>query len=321
MEVVKSLYLCYGNEDYTKNQYVNNIKDKIIDSSYEIMNLERHDGKTLTADQIIDFAETMPFMSERRLMIIKNSGFFKNGRKDESTKLLDYLDKVPSSACIIFMENDIDKRTSLYKKTNKFHTVLEFNTPSDKEIVNLVKKELDGYDIQIGDKMIEYLVQVVPTGMESVLNEIKKLANYKQTGKVTQLDIDSICTKSLDIRIFELVKMLGNKNTKSVLEIYSNLLEMKESPIGILAMMARQFRMILKVKYMSQKGYTNSSIVSRTGFRSFMVTECMRQASNFTFVQLENAIRECLEADEGIKTGIIKPELGVELILIKYSRQ
>ena len=321
MEVVKSLYLCYGNEDYTKNQYVNNIKDKIIDSSYEIMNLERHDGKMVSAEQIIDFAETMPFMSERRLMIIKESGFFKNGRKDESTKLLDYLDKVPSSACIIFMESEIDKRTSLYKKANKLHTVLEFNTPSDRDIIKLVKKELSSYDIQMDDRMIEYLVQVVPTGMESIINEIKKLANYKQTGKVTQSDIDSICTRSLDIRIFELVKMLGSKNTKRVLEIYSNLLEMKESPIGILAMMARQFRMILKVKYMSQKGYTNASIVSRTGFRSLMVTESIRQAANFTFVQLENAIRECLEADEAVKTGMIKPELGVELILIKYSSQ
>lgn len=270
MEVVKSFYLCYGNEEYMKNQYVNNIKKQIIDESYEIMNLERHDGKSITADQIIDFAETMPFMSERRLMIIKDSGFFKTGRKDESTKLLDYLEKVPSTACIVFMESDIDKRTGLYKKTNKLHTALEFKTPCDREIIKIVKKELKGYEIKIDDRMIEYLVQVVPIGMESVLNEIKKLANYKETGQVTKADIDAICTRSLDIRIFELVKMLGNKNTKKVLEVYANLLEMKESPIGILAMMARQFRMILKVKYMGQKGHANSSIVSRTGFRSFM---------------------------------------------------
>ena len=94
---------------------------------------------------------------------------------------------------------------------------------------------------------------------------------------------------------------------------------MKESPIGILAMMSRQFRMILKVKYMSQQGHSNQSIAKRTGFRHFMVTECIRQAPNFTFKQLESAIRECLEADVSIKTGMMKPELAVELILIKYS--
>lgn len=319
MGVIKSLYLCYGSEDYIKKQYVNDIKNKIIEPSYEVMNLERHDGKKVSVDQIIDFAETMPFMSERRLLIIQDSGFFKSGRKEESAKLLDYIDKIPSSTCIIFMESDIDKRTSLYKKVNKNHTALEFKTPSDRETVKLVKKELSSYDIQMDDRLIEYLVQVVPVGMESILREIEKLANYKQKGKVTQLDIDTICTKSLDIRIFELVKMLGNKNTKKALEIYSNLLEMRESPIGILAMIARQFRMILKVKYMRQQGHANGSIVSRTGFRSFMVTECAKQASNFTFAQLENAIKECLEADEAIKTGMIKPELGVEMILIKYS--
>ena len=141
MGVIKSLYLCYGNEDYIKKQYVNDIKNKIIEPSYEVMNLERHDGKKVSVDQIIDFAETMPFMSERRLLIIQDSGFFKSGRKEESAKLFDYIDKIPSSTCIIFMESDIDKRTSLYKKVNKNHTALEFKTPSDRETVKLVKKE------------------------------------------------------------------------------------------------------------------------------------------------------------------------------------
>ncbi len=319
MEVIQSLYLCYGKEDYMKKQYVDGIKKKIIDPSYEIMNLEIHDGKGIGTDQIIDFAETMPFMSERRLMIIKDSGFFKSGKKEESDKLSNYIDKLPASVCIVFMESEVDKRLSLYKKTNKNHVVVEFKIPSDKELVVWTKKELFNHKVNMSNQLVEYFVRVLPAGMESIVNEIKKLASYNTEGEVTKEVIDNICTHSLDIRIFELVKMLGNKDTKGVLEIYSNLLEMKESPIGILAMMARQFRMILKVKYMRQKGHGNQSIVARTGFRSFMVTECVNQSSNFTFSQLENAIKECLEADVNIKTGMMKAELAVELILIKYA--
>ena len=189
MGVVKSLYLCYGSEDYIKKQYVDELKNKIIEPSYEVMNLERHDGKKVSVDQIIDFAETIPFMSEKRLMIVKDSGLFKSGRKEESTKLLDYLDNIPSSACIVFMESEIDKRTGLYKKVNKVHTALEFKTPSDRETVKLIKKELNNYEIKMDDRLIEYLVQVVPIGMESILQEIEKLANYKQKGKVTKLEI------------------------------------------------------------------------------------------------------------------------------------
>ena len=319
MEVIKNLYLCYGKEDYMKKKYVDNIKNKIIDPTYEIMNLESHDGKGLGIDQIIEFSETMPFMSDRRLMIIKDSGLFKSGKKEESTKFADYIDKLPTTVCIVFMESEIDKRMSLYKKANKNHVVVEFKTPSDKELVAMAKKELKRYGVKMSNPVVEYFVRVVPPGMESIINEIKKLASYKDDGDITKEEIDMVCTQSLDVRIFELVKMLGNKDTKGVLEIYSNLLEMKESPIGILAMMARQFRMILKVKYMRQKGHANPSIVSRTGFRHFMVTECVRQSPNFTFKQLEGAIKECLEADEAIKTGMMRPELAVELILIKYS--
>ncbi len=319
MEVIKNLYLCYGQEDYMKKHYVNNIKNQILDPAYEIMNLERQEGKGVSVDQIIDFAETMPFMSERRLMIIVDSGLFKSGKKEESTKLANYIDKLPSSVCLVFMESEIDKRLSLYKKVNKNHEAVEFKVPTERELTSWTKKELRRYKVNMPSQVMDYFIRVVPPGMESIINEIKKLASYKVDGEVTVEEIDQVCTQSLDIRIFELVKMLGNKDTRVVLEIYSNLLEMKEAPIKILAMMARQFRMILKVKYMRQKGHGNQSIVSRTGFRSFMVTECIRQGSNFTFAQLEMAIKECLEADVNIKTGMMKPELAVELILIKYS--
>lgn len=319
MEVIKNLYLCYGEEEYTKNQYVRNIKKEIIDPASELMNFERHEGKGVTADQIIDFAETLPFMSERRLMIVKDGGFFKSGKKDESAKLALYIDKLPDTVCIVFMESDIDRRLGLYRKVNKNHVTKEFKTPSDRDLVEWTKKEIKPYKVKMSNSVAEYFVQVVPTGMESIKNEIKKLATYKGSGEITKEEVDRVSTKSIDVRIFELVKVLGNKNTKSALQAYSNLLEMKESPIGILAMIGRQFRIILKVKYMRQLGHQNQSIAKETGLRQFMVRECVAQAPNFTFKQLESALKECLEADENIKTGMMQPELAVELILIKYS--
>lgn len=319
MEVTSKLYLCYGSEEYTKNQYVEKIKNKIIDPAYELMNLEKIEGKNISADKIIDSAETMPFMSDKRLMIVKNSGFFKSGKKDESAKIADYIDKIPATTCLVFMETEIDKRLGLYRKVNKNYKVVEFSPPSDRELVEWAKKELKKHKVIMKNPTVEYFIRVIPNDMESIINEIKKLASYKDNGEITIDEIDNICTKSLDVRIFELVKALGNKDTKVALEIYSNLLEMKESPIGILSMMARQFRMILKVKYMRQLGHDNQSIVKRTGLRNFMVRECNNQAPNFTFAQLESAIKECLQADEDIKTGLMEPELAVELILIKYS--
>lgn len=319
MEIIKNLYLCYGNEDYMKKQYVDNIKKTIIDPAYEMMNVEIHDGKGITTDQIIDFAETIPFMSERRLMIIKDSGFLKSGKKEESTKLAAYIDNLPSSVCIVLMESEIDKRMGLYKKINKNHVAIEFKVPSDRELLDWAKREMIKYNIKMSQDVAQYFIRIVPAGMESIINEIQKLAAYKINGNITKEEIDSLCAKSLDVRIFELVKLVGNKDTKGALEIYSNLLQMKESPIGILAMIARQFRMILKIKYMRQQRHDNQSIANRTGYRSFMITECMSQIQHFTFEQLENAIKECLEADENIKTGVMNPELAVELLIIKYS--
>ena len=116
-----------------------------------------------------------------------------------------------------------------------------------------------------------------------------------------------------------MVEAIGNKKTKIALDIYNNMVLMKESPLMILAMIARQFRIILQSKYLSEKGFYKSDIAKKINQREFVVSECLAQSKNFKKKTLLQALEDCLECDINIKTGKVQDKLGVEMIIIKYS--
>lgn len=157
--------------------------------------------------------------------------------------------------------------------------------------------------------------------MVALKEEMTKLLNYTGDKKITREDIDIACTKSVESNIFDMVGAIGGKNTELALDIYGNLLNMKESPLGILKMIARQFKMILECKYLLRKKYTKQQIAYELGLREFIVAGCINQSRNFTLGNLMKAVEDCAKCDIDIKRGLIQDKLGVEIIILKYAKQ
>ena len=156
--------------------------------------------------------------------------------------------------------------------------------------------------------------------MEILLNEINKLISFKSSGtKITINDIDNICTKSIESKIFDLINFMSNKDMDNAIKIYKNLIVNKTSPFVILNMISRQFRIILQTKYLYNKNYSINNIASELELRDFIVKEAIKQSKNFSIKILLQAINECLEIDNNIKTGKIIDEVAIELLIIKYS--
>jgi len=317
----KRIYLFFGDENYLKNYYEGRFKNVILDKSFEMMNLDIFEGKSQSVQNIIDSAYTAPFMSERRLIIVKDSYLFITGKKDESDKLADFLKDVPISTTIIFIEDTVDKRNKLYKSASSLGIAVEFKILKEPELIKWVTDLFEKKDKLISKECVISLIRTVPDNMGTIAFEVDKLINYKSDSKeITFEDIDIVCTKSLENRIFELVKAVGEKKLEKSLDVYSNMIIMKEQPIMILTMIARQFRLILQCKDLVSQGQSSEVIASTLGIRSFIVNDCKKQASNFKFNTLLQAINECLEIDLGIKTGKLNPKLAVEIFLIKYAK-
>lgn len=313
-------YLFFGEENYLKKYYEQKLKKALISDIAEVMNRDTFEGKNVSIETIIDSSETLPFMSEKRLVIVKSSELFQTGRKNDSEKMNEYIYSIPETTCIVFIEDNVDKRSKLYKKIQKEGHIVEFNSPKENELITWIQYNIKKYGNDIQPKTAVYMLRCVGTDMELLSNEMQKLLSYKNNGGfITEVDIDAICTKSLELKIFNMLDAIGNKNAEMAIEIYNNMIMLKEPAIKILAMIIRQFRLLYQSKYLIDEGNSVEIISKRLGQRSFVIKGLLSQVKNFSSELLRQALEDCLETDISIKTGTISGETAIELLIIKYS--
>ena len=156
--------------------------------------------------------------------------------------------------------------------------------------------------------------------LENIDKELEKLICYTlDKTEISAADVEAICTGQTENKIFEMIDAISAKNKKKALDLYYDLLALKEAPMRILFLIARQFQNLLLIKSMSAKGYPAVSIAKTAGMPSFAVQKNLRQAGAFKINQLKEAIEDCGQAEEDVKTGSLDEQLAVELLIVKYS--
>lgn len=310
----KSVYLLYGTETYLKKLYKDKLKAAILGDS-DGMNYSSFEGKGVDISKIISVSETLPFFSDRRLILIENSGLFK-----AQNDLADYMKSIPETTHIIFVENEVDKRNRLFKAVKAEGTVSEMNCLDEANLKLWITSVLDKDKKKITLDSILYLLSKTGADMDNILNEVEKLVCFAIDREViTNEDIDAVCTTQITGKIFLMVDAIGSRNQKKALELYYDLLALKEKPMTILYLITRQFNILIQVKDLLGLGYNNTVIGQKTGLMPFTIGKYVSQTKNYTMKTLKEALISCAEIEEQIKTGKLIDKIGIEILIIKYS--
>lgn len=314
---LKQIYLLYGEESYLVRQYRDRLLAAMLGDGSQ-MNLNRYEGKGVSVEEVIDMAETMPFFSDRRVIILEDTELFKGGGE----KLSEYLKAPAESSSFILVERDVDKRSSLYKTVKKYGYAAEFGRQDkgmlQKWVAGILKREKK----QITLQTLEVFLESCGDNMENIQRELEKLLSYTM-GKdvVTTEDVRAICVPQIQDNIFKMVEAIADGNSERALGLYYDLLALREPPMRILALIGRQFNLLLQVKELVQKGYPQAQIAEKTGLRDFVVRKYMKQAAGFKGPFLRQALEDCAGADYDIKSGKMADQLSVELLIVKYSNR
>ena len=308
----KKMYLLCGEERYLKKQYTDKLRKALAPDS-DNMNVHFYEGKDIPVGEIIDLAETMPFLSDRRVIFISNSGLFKSGGE----KLAEYLAECNASTFFVFTESEVDKRSKLYKTLQAGGTIVDFVIQDEKTL----KRWIAGILHQEGKKITEASAQLfltkTGTDMENIQCELEKLISYCLDREViTDRDIEAICTTRISNQIFDMVDAISLGQTKQALDLYYDLLALKEAPMRILFLIARQCNILLQVKELKTRGFDNRDIASKVGVPPFAVNKYVSQASRFKVSTLRRAVRQCVESEEAVKTGRLNDTMSVELLIL-----
>ncbi|MBQ0028450.1 MAG: DNA polymerase III subunit delta [Lachnospiraceae bacterium] len=314
----KQIYLLYGEEAYLRVQYKNNLKDALVPED-DTMNFAYYEGKDINIPELIDLAETLPFFADRRVIFLENTGLVKDG----CDELAAYIDSgIPESTVFVITEMNVDKRTKLFKAIAKAGKCVEFTKQTDdtlkRWIVSKVKKE----NKMITNGTIDVFLEMVGTDMLCISNELDKLFAYTlNKEQITVSDVKEVCTVQLVNRIFEMIGMIGLRKKTEAIEMYHDLLALKETPFGMLALIERQFNIMLQMADLMERGIPFDTIAKKVGLSTYIAKKYVPQIKCFTKDEMKRVLNACAEVDYGVKTGDIKAELGVELLIIESCIQ
>ena len=316
------VYLFFGEEQYIKQQALDQAIEVLVDPSFRDLNYDQIDGAHVDLDTIINACETLPFMADKRLVVLKDLSII-NGKPDgdiDEDRFLEYIKNISETTCLIlYCRDGVDKRKKIYRYINKTGKAVEFKHLAGRELHTWINQTVERQEKKISYNAVSYLIERVGNNLEDIYNELKKLVSY--VGQRREIDIESIdqvVTPTLEQSIFQLVDAIGEKRANHALVVLGNLIHEGGQAIPpILAMIARQFRLILQCKEFREKGYNPNIIASKLNQRPFVIKKCLSHARNFTIQQLKQGLELCLQADYHIKIGKIQDTIALELIIIK----
>lgn len=312
--VFKPVYLIYGPEDYLRKQYRDKMKAAII--GQDGMNYSYFEGKNISVKELIDIGETLPFFSERRLIVVENSGFFTSSQEE----LAAYLKEMPETTCFIFVERDVDKRNRLYKTVTSLGYGANMAPPDGRMMMQWIRGILRAEGRIMSEHTMRHLLERIDTDMENVRRELEKLIVYTDgQSEIYPEDIDAVCTVHAESQVFDMVKAVADKQQAKALELYYDLIALKEAPMRILYWLTRQFNQLYQMKELLSKGYPDHVVAERMGIRDFIVRKNKALCNNFSLEELRRAVGCCVEGEEAVKTGKLNDRMVVELLIMQFS--
>ena len=336
-----AIYLMYGEETYLLENQVKRIKKEFGE---QVLGINYIQIDETNVDTLISNLETPAFGFPKKLIIAKNTGLFKKEKKSASKpkqtkaegkksktenanipiqeKIANYIEanqkELLETVDLIFIEQEIEKN-SLYQVIEKIGTVKEFALLKLPELIANLKKICSAYKVSIDEASAKYLVECSGTNMQDLINEIRKLIEYKgEGGNITKEDIDKLCIKQIQAIIFDLTDNLGKKDIKSALDVLNGLVLNKEPVQKILVTLYNHFKKLYIIKIAEEYHKDVATAMNLKPNQMFLVTKYKTQSKYFEKQELRNILEELVNLDANYKVGLIDLSIGLEAILCRY---
>ena len=299
-----NLYLFFGEEVFVKDMYLEKMKSFVPDGGFADFNYIFLDAKDAVSEKVDDALNSFPMMSEKKLVVIKNSGIFKKATEEVKNFWLERLADIPDYVLLIFDEQEADKRSVLYKAITKNGLAVEFSYMKDYEVSAWVVREAQKAGKKISKDAADYLVAMCDPGIANVKNELLKLLDYSDS-EIYKSDIDKVVSKPLSIVVFDITDGLMQGNGDKVMSIIMQMKENRESAFNVLYLLFSAFDKMLYAKLLLDEGLSYDVVASRLKIAPFIAKKYIDGAKNFSLKFLEDRICAASDWDFNIKQGKI----------------
>lgn len=303
---------------------------QMVDPAYADLNYSQYDCTETELAEILTDAETLPFLSEHRLVIARQAYFLtgmKPPAKTESNPeaLLAYLENPPEyTSLILAIEADkLDERKKLVKLLQQRAVVLSFAPLRDNDLLAWIERRAEQYQVVIHRPQAANLIERIGGELRLLDKELEKMALYlgKPGAVISDEVIELLSSRTLEQDVFQLIEQIVTGRLERAFRTLYDCLKTGEEPIRLLALLARQFRLLLHVKQWAPRGYTQQQLAGMLKVHPYAVKKAMEQGRYFKEESLRRLLGYLAEEDFRIKSGQVEKRLAIELFVTKVAAE
>lgn len=308
-------YLFYGEEPYLRAQNRDKMRTALADGAGD-MNLLSVKGKDIDPQELVNFAETVPFFASRRTVFVEDSGFFKNG-----CEALENYFKIPPATCVfVFTETNVDRRSALYKRFSERGRIVNCVRLNEEMLRKWLADRMKSDGKTIRENAAQALLDRTGTEMLRIENERQKLLAFcEDREEITRKDVETICSAYLAGMIYEMTDAIAAKDRKRALEQYLKMLQLMEPPAKILYYITKQFRQLLLVSELIARGADAETVSREAGIRKFLYRKYADWCARFRIRDLQHCLDLCLAAERDFKSGRMDKQIAIETLIAQAT--
>lgn len=331
-DTLKNIMIFYGPEDHLIRWSADKVRERYVDPAVEMFDLMKLDGAVCTAADIRSACETMPMMSEKRVVIVDdfNAGGRRNSKADEeeddekqdkNDELIEYFSNFPESTVLILISREPDKRRKLFKTIQKYGADYEFDRLDMTRLKAFITKHLrtggKKFDMDVPAMIAEmsgYFDKESDYTIDNLINDISKIIDHSGDC-ITVEDVEETVAGNEARDVFAFSEALAAGRKGEALSLLTPLLSYGEKEFKLLGLICSQFETVLLVNEMRADGLTTSAMHDRTGIHEYRIKKSLPLAQRYTVSRLRHILMKAYEVDRNIKSGLSEPRTALELFV------
>jgi len=318
------IYLVFGEQELMINKLVDKLAKETLEE-IDDFNLVTFDAHKYPMYEIVNDASTLPFMTDKKVVVIKNAYFLTTENpklefEQSFEELEEYLNNENEGVSLIFsvVSAKLDERKSLVKKIKEKAKVYALDNVNKKDLPRVVRQMFDKKGISITSDALNEFISRCGEDMYLINNEIEKLSCYKD--ELDLKDIILMTPKKLEDNVFEMIDAIFNKKEDKVFKIYYDLKTNNSEPITLISLVASQVRFLYQVMILKDKGYSESNIANELSCHPYRVKIALEKVYSLNKIDLTSLLEELSDLDIKIKSGEIDRFVGFELFLLNACK-
>lgn len=327
---IQPVYVLFGTEQYLMEEWIDQLVRNIVQPGTEDFAYSKYDLTETPLLQVMEDAETIPFLVPRKLIIASGAYFLTAGRGasksavEHHVNLLEAYVSQPAEHSVLVLTvpaEKLDERKKIVKLLKKEAAVLSFEPLGPKELLRWLGKRASLFGVSLEADAAEALADRVGGNCSTLASELEKLALYVgQGGTIRREMVEELAVRTSEQNVFQLVEAIVRLRPEQAMSILHDLLKEKEEPIKLLALIARQFRMILGTQELSRQGYSISQIASQLGAHPYAIKKASEQGRRFKPETLGKILKELADLDVQMKTGAVDKTIGLEMFILRLAQ-